>query len=329
MVRLSLGRSDRAGKPTRWESFLEKRRARKDVRRVAVRPQSPEGETGEQNVHDRPTLLPNEDEGPGPAQADAANSMAASSSDAEQAPVSSDRPPQSLHLLSSHHAGEDQSASNGHSTHNPHVTTGSTSTWHKSRKTWRQTKRFYRRGGQWLYRCSASKDHLRGSGFFFPTGAADAVEAPPGEVTRFQNKVADVRLYRTRRQPQLGSIRQLARDAGLHEGDEFFIVFDSHRIHLESVADNQVPSSLARAAALVGSPGDRSEEELLECLAHAVGAATGSGARLLYEIYLDRGDDDIAQSLLESGITNPEGEDDDPAAPSVNEEIDRIMELLR
>lgn len=329
MVRLRLGRSDRAGKPTRWESFLEKRRARRDGRWDAVRPQSPASDKGEQSAHDHPALIPDEDEALEPAQAGVANSVTARSSDAEHAPVSSDQPPRSLNLPSSHDVGEDQSASNAHSTHNPHATTGSTSTWQKSRKTWRQTKRFYRRGDQWLYRCSASKDHLRGSGFFFPTGAADAVEAPPGEVTQFHNEVAAVRLYRTRNQPKLGSIRQLALDAGLQEGDEFFIVFDSEQIHLERVTDSEGSSSLARAAALAGSPGDRSEEELLDGLANAVGTATGSGARLLYEIFLDRGDDDIAQSLLESGITNPVGEDKHPTASSVDEEIDRIMELLR
>jgi len=199
----------------------------------------------------------------------------------------------------------------------------------ESRKSWRQTRRFYARGEQWLLRLMTTNDHLRGSGSQCPSAVAQELGAEPQGNLAFSDGSYQLRVYRTGIQPHFGSLKSFLDRDGIGEGEEVFLVFGpGSKVAIERVPDPSI-DPLPRACQLVGKSGVGNTYQCLQRLREAIGLGVVASASVLWECYQSRGDSDVAE-LIMRWMTSTGGV---PAEASqrpttAEDEIDEILGLL-
>lgn len=196
----------------------------------------------------------------------------------------------------------------------------------ESRKSWRQTRRFYAHGDQWLLRITVNSDHLRGSGFQCPVAVAAQLGAEPQTSVGFTNGEDELRLFATGIQPHIGSIKSVLERKGIEEGAEVFLVFGPHELFdLRQVHAGEGDSPLSQACALVGYPDVRAAHECFAKLRAAIGADSEASIVDLWEGYTSRADSDVAD-LIRAWMAE-QGEPLAPAPQPFNDE-DRVNDIL-
>ncbi|WP_106849996.1 sigma factor-like helix-turn-helix DNA-binding protein [Blastococcus sp. Marseille-P5729] len=119
-----------------------------------------------------------------------------------------------------------------------------------------KVQRYYRRGGDWLYRTTVTFDHLRGSGWPASTALSTILRMAPGEYAELSSRLGPQKFSYKTHQPSFGSIKRFLEDMDLGIGDEIFLVFKKDgSFDVEKLPDvPDVPDGrMAQALRLVGA----------------------------------------------------------------------------
>lgn len=196
------------------------------------------------------------------------------------------------------------------------------------RKTWQQTRRLYKRDNTWLYRITVNRDHMRGSGSPCPVALAVVLGVPSAGERHFTGPMGTLGVHWPSLQPTMGSIGGFLRciDAGI--GDDVLVCFDEGTVHAE-VATLSSDHPWVIAAQLAGAPQDLDAKRAHAYLAVAVGSSPGVGTSDLIATLEARGDNDLAQLILDgvhtSGARTPMN---GPLSTQGETDIDDILDLL-
>jgi hypothetical protein len=169
------------------------------------------------------------------------------------------------------------------------------------RKTPKQTRRFYRRADCWLYRVQVTKEHLRGSGSVAPVAVAGVLGLVYGETRHLDCELGLQTISWVGNQPTFGSVRRslLAEDVEL--GSEvFFVLYDSGFFGVEIVKSAEFTDPLSRALVLAGVADPDEVANPRVALARAMEMDDDAPVSSIIGAYRDRGDEDIADLLLEA-----------------------------
>jgi hypothetical protein len=194
------------------------------------------------------------------------------------------------------------------------------------RKTPTRTRRLYRRDGGWLYRVQVTKEHLRGSGSVAPVAIAGVLGMQYGESRQLDSPLGAQLISWVGNQPTFGTIRRylVAEDVAI--GTEIFLVMSADgSFTVEVVPDPTVDDALKTATALAGIPGTIEPSEVRSALAAAIDLPPESTVSSVIGAYRDRGDEDVADLLLDAKerLLEPAS---GPVIPSAD--VNEILDLL-
>lgn len=194
------------------------------------------------------------------------------------------------------------------------------------RKSPRQTRRLYRRPDSWLYRVQVTKEHLRGSGSVAPIAVAGVLGLTYNETRHLGSELGPQTISWMGSQPTFGTVRRflLADDVELGS-DVFLVLNDSGSFAVEVVATADPNEPLGQALILAGISNPADVVDARVALAYAIEMADDAPVASIIGAYRDRGDEDIADLLLEAKdrLTDPSSRTPTPTA-----EIDDILDLL-
>jgi hypothetical protein len=185
----------------------------------------------------------------------------------------------------------------------------------------RNPKRFYKSPNGWRYRLTVNAEHLRGSGFPLPAGAAHALGIPRGERRTLASDLGPVQLGWTSPQPTHGSILRFLKRINAVAGDQVFLVFTGDRFDL--VPLGPLPDdALGAAAALCGA--DSGDQDLWAYICLAVGLAEDSSRAAVVDALLSRGEDDLAESVARAPQPG-QADDQTPGRAGEAPDIDDLL----
>jgi hypothetical protein len=188
------------------------------------------------------------------------------------------------------------------------------------RKTPQETRRLYRRDGEWLYRVEINSDHLRGSGTVAPMAITTILDLGFGDTRTLESPIGTQVISWTALQPAFGSIRRLLIHEDIAAGSEVFLIIgDDCSFWVERVPPLR-DDALADALILVGSyvcKGDIARH----ALAAAIGLDDSVSFGDIFAAYRSRGDGDVAEFLLASRdeLFGTRAEHEVVAPPEINE----------
>lgn len=197
-----------------------------------------------------------------------------------------------------------------------------------SRKPPSQTRRLYRRGDEWIYRFTVTKDHLRGSGFTIPRGVADVMQCRAGDVLPMTSAHGPVTFRWTGTQPACGSIRGHLQALNAEVGDQALIIMKIAETSAEiKVLDSASlrGKGLDTILRLIGR--DSTEGSALTEMVEALSLPAASDVLTVAQSLQDRGEEDlyevVTQNLKNFGV-GPASEELDGHTASEDE----LMDLL-
>lgn len=159
------------------------------------------------------------------------------------------------------------------------------------------TRRLFRASSGWRYRVQITNEHLRGSGFQIPVGAASVIGLSRGGSvsmpSRLGNQVAN---WTT--QPTTGSIRRFLLDLGTSNGDDVFLRLADGEFDVLPARTPRHNAGWEHASVLAGLPVPADRPSAFEALAWAVGLDSKASKHDVARRCRERGDLDIA-GLLE------------------------------
>lgn len=196
---------------------------------------------------------------------------------------------------------------------------------HGHRKTPEETRRFYRREDEWLYRVKITQEHLRGSGTIAPVALAGVLGLTFGDTCLLDSPLEPQTISWTAIQPSFGSIRRLLVKEDIAVGtDVFLVITDSGSFRVDLVAaavgDPEVDTLI-----LVGADYPATHDEARARLAMAIGLPVTVSVTDLIEGYRRRGDSDVADLIV---ACRHKLDDDAQPARIVDPDIDEILGLL-
>jgi len=195
------------------------------------------------------------------------------------------------------------------------------------RKTPTRTRRLYRRDGAWLYRVQVTKEHLRGSGSVAPVALAGVLELQFGESRQLDSPLGPQAMSWIGNQPTFGSIRRFLAAQDVALGAEIFLVLgDAGDFTVEVVPDVEpLADPLQKSLVLAGSVTSRDISDARVTLARAIDIPEDTPITSVIGAYRDRGDEDIADLLIEAKdeLQEPVSK---PVVPVA--EINDILDLL-
>ncbi len=161
---------------------------------------------------------------------------------------------------------------------------------------------YYRRGDDWLYRTTVTKDHLRGSGWAASSALATIVGMSQGETAELPTRLGSSQKFSWKGpQAAYGSIRRFLETDDLGVGDEIFLVFCvDGTFDVEKLPD--VPRErLAQALRLVGADMSLEGQEATDALGLAIKYASGSDLTTVAAGYQARREHQIRDLLVVAG----------------------------
>lgn len=194
------------------------------------------------------------------------------------------------------------------------------------RKTPQRTRRLYRRNHAWLCRVQVTKEHLRGSGSVAPVAIAGLLGLQYGETRHLESVLGPQTVSWVGNQPTFGTIRRFLLADDVELGSEIFLVLeDDGSFSVEALTSEGLSDPLDRAMVLAGVTALADGQAARVTLARAIDMADDCPATSIIGAYRDRGDEDIADLLLDARdrLTDPSTRTNAPAA-----EIDDILDLL-
>jgi Sigma-70, region 4/Bacterial RNA polymerase, alpha chain C terminal domain len=194
------------------------------------------------------------------------------------------------------------------------------------RKTPTRTRRLYRRDGAWLYRVQVTKEHLRGSGSVAPVALAGVLELQYGESRQLESPQGPQLISWVGNQPTFGTIRRFLAAADVAIGAEIFLVLvDGGGFNVEVVPSPVTVSPIQKAMALAGVADWVDTADARAALASAIDLPVEATINSVIGAYRDRGDEDIADLLLDAkeNLLDPES---GPVVPTAG--INEILDLL-
>ncbi|MEV6417981.1 sigma factor-like helix-turn-helix DNA-binding protein [Kribbella sp. NPDC051718] len=157
---------------------------------------------------------------------------------------------------------------------------------------------YYRRGADWLYRTTVTRDHLRGSGWGASTAVATIVGMSPGEYAELPTRLGSQKFSWKNHQPAYGSIKRFLEADDLGVGDDVFLVFRGDgTFDVEKLSDAP-ETSLAQALRLVGADVSLQGQEAIDALAAAIKYTSGSDLTAVVAGYKARRDQQILDLLV-------------------------------
>ena len=112
---------------------------------------------------------------------------------------------------------------------------------------------YYRRGNDWLYRTTVTRDHLRGSGWGASTAVATLVGMSPGDHAELPSRLGPQKFSWKTHQPAYGSIKRFLEADDLGIGDDIFLVFKGDGTFDVEKLSEPPEAPLAQALRLVGA----------------------------------------------------------------------------
>lgn len=161
-----------------------------------------------------------------------------------------------------------------------------------------KVQRYYRRGGDWLYRTTITFDHLRGSGWPGSTALSTILRMAPGEYAELPSRLGSQKFSYKNHQPSYGSIKRFLEDMDLGIGDEVFLVFKADgTFDVEKLPD--VPNDkMAQALRLVGADMTLDVVEAIATLGSAIKFAPDTDIISIAEGYKARREEQIHDLIL-------------------------------
>ncbi len=195
-----------------------------------------------------------------------------------------------------------------------------------ARKLPRQTRRLFRRPDGWAYRVRITTDHLRGSGSVAPMAITTILDLSEGETVQLDSALGPQSIAWTGIQPQFGTIRRFLMDEDVAADTEAFLVFhDNHAFSFEQ-ARELIGDPLTDALSLVGAQPTSDPVAAHVALATAIALPADAPVSSIVGDYRVRGDDDIADLLLEIREQLETGHAPVDRTNSTN--VDEILDLL-
>lgn len=198
---------------------------------------------------------------------------------------------------------------------------------HENRKNPTTTRRLFRRPAAWAHRIRINTEHLRGSGSVAPVGVAGAIGLQPGESRHLPSPLGPQLVTWTSTQPAFGTIRRFLVDQDIAAGTEAFLVLrDDGGFGFES-AREATGHPLSDALRLIGAADTSDVAVACRAFAAALQMPESSPAIGLIGAYRERGDDDIAELLVDlrdqlDAVSEPE------IVQHRDDVVDEILDLL-
>jgi len=195
-----------------------------------------------------------------------------------------------------------------------------------ARKAPRQTRRLFRRPDGWAYRVRITADHLRGSGSVAPMAITTILNLEQGETVQLHSPLGPQAIAWTGIQPQFGTIRRFLMNEDIAVGTEVFLVIHDNRAFSFEQARDLVGNPLADALALIGARPTADPRKARSALASAIELPEDAPLSSIIGDYRTRGDDDIADRVLEVRVFLETGH---VSVERVHEaDVNQILDLL-
>lgn len=164
-----------------------------------------------------------------------------------------------------------------------------------------KVQRYYRRGGDWLYRTTVTFDQLRGSGWQASTALSTILRMAPGEYAELSSRLGPQKFSYKTHQPSFGSIKRFLQDMDLGIGDEIFLVFNEDgSFDVEKLPD--LPDGrMAQALRLVGADLSLGVAGAIAALGSAIRFAPDSDVVSIAQGYKARREQQIHDLILGPG----------------------------
>lgn len=192
-------------------------------------------------------------------------------------------------------------------------------------KSWKKTRRVYRRPDGLALRITVTSDHMRGSGSPCPVGLARELGVKQGERADYGAATGSVGVFWTGMQPTLGSVTTLLQETDAEVGDTLMILFRSDfrveawAVDLDGASlPERLLRSVARNEPLIAGRSLSAE------LAEAIGMPPESSAADLVAALEARGDHDIAELFLSVRDTAESPSE----TPTASADVEDILGLL-